>query len=438
MLYYIESFLIIIFEVFCCKIFYETFGDKRIHKIYINLIQMFLMCLFFCLLTYVLWPHFLVRQLVYILIFPLIMYWYIKISYRKSLVLFLLYQGLMLLTDYITLFIISYLFAENGVLPEDHIAEGHLITLLGKVILFLFILIIRKYFRKKDAEMLTDSEWLRFLAFPVFTIVMIIVMLYAVGFGGTSVQSNVLFAFAIGMAGINIAVFYLINDILKREMTIYENKMFQLQVKNQTAMYRSISENFDNQKKKTHEYKNQIICIESLLGKKQYDELEKYVKTIYGELNQELDLINTNNVIVNAILNTKYQEMTEKNILFVFRVNDLSDLGISDEDIVIVLSNLLNNAIEACEQCEDKRIIKLKFVKEEKIIIAVRNSFQHALHYENGEIQSTKILKPEEHGIGIKNIKRVLDKYGGSYVIQEQGNEFYFSIVIPCPFSVIN
>ena len=54
-------------------------------------------------------------------------------------------------------------------------------------------------------------------------------------------------------------------------------------------------------------------------------------------------MINTNNVIVNAILNTKYQEMTDKGIVFAFRVNDLSKIGISDEDefffsIIIPLS----------------------------------------------------------------------------------------------------
>jgi sensor histidine kinase regulating citrate/malate metabolism len=224
----------------------------------------------------------------------------------------------------------------------------------------------------------------------------------------------------------------LIDDIVERETKLHENKLFQMQVKNQSEMYRAISENFDNQKKKTHEFKNQIICIESLLGKKQYSELEKYVKGIYGELNKELDAINTNNVIVNAILNTKYQEASSKGIVFVFRVNDLSDIKIEDEDVVIILSNLLNNAIEACEKCADNKVIKLKFVKEDDmVIIAVKNTFNHQLNYENGEIKSTKLENPFEHGIGIKNIIKVIEKYSGSYVIDNNNQEFYFSIIIP-------
>ena len=51
------------------------------------------------------------------------------------------------------------------------------------------------------------------------------------------------------------------------------------------------------------------------------------------------------------------------------RINDLSKIVIEDEDLVVILANLLNNAIEACEKCEEKKTIKLKFVIEENLIV---------------------------------------------------------------------
>ena len=57
------------------------------------------------------------------------------------------------------------------------------------------------------------------------------------------------------------------------KLKIRENEVFQLKARNQTDMYRSISENFVKQRKKTHEYKNQIMCIESLIEMENYDEL---------------------------------------------------------------------------------------------------------------------------------------------------------------------
>ena len=72
----------------------------------------------------------------------------------------------------------------------------------------------------------------------------------------------------------------MINDILKCEIKIRENEVFQLKARNQTDMYSSISENFVKQRKKTHEYKNQIMCIESLIEMENYDELKDYVRRI--------------------------------------------------------------------------------------------------------------------------------------------------------------
>lgn len=425
----IQNVLLIFIEAMCCKSFFETFGKIR-HKGWINIIQVLLLLSSMCFYSYGLSEYFVLRQIAAIFVFSVFMLWHVKISLKKSFVLAILFDALLLAMDYLT-----YLIGSCLPLEKERFWQQYgivLVYLLGKAALFLLILIIRKLFGKKSMEMMLDSEWLKFLFFPIFTMVTIFAMVAIFGFVQTVEQANLLAVIAFGMVGMNILVFYLLNDIVKREAQIHENKVLQIQAKNQLEMYRSISENFDNQKRKTHEYKNQISCIESLLNKKQYSKLEEYVKKIYGSLNNEPDAINTNNVIVNAILNTKYQEAEAKGIVFVFRVNDLSELKIKDEDVVTILANLLNNAIEACETCEDKKIIKFKFIKEDDmIIIAVKNTFNFDIVYENGEIKSTKTSSTEEHGAGIKNVLKIIEKYGGSYVIEDKDKEFYFSVIIP-------
>lgn len=427
----IQSVLLIFIEMICCKIFYETFGEVR-HKGWINAMQFVLLlgCVYF--LSYGFSDHFVIRQTLGILVFSVFMLWHVRISLKKSFVLAVLFDALLLAMDSLAFLIMGWLSLDMKISDQQHAIASVLAYLLVKVILFFLILVIRKKFAKKSMETMVDTEWLRFLFFPIFTIVAISVMLSVFEYVQTIEQANLLAVIAFGMVGMNIVVFYLINDIVEREIKMHENKIFQIQAKNQLEMYRSISENFDNQKRKTHEYKNQISCIESLLDKKQYAKLVEYVKKINGSLNSEPDAINTNNVIVNAILNTKYQEADAKGIVFVFRVNDLSGLKIKDEDVVTVLSNLLNNAIEACESCTDKKVIKFKFVKEDdRMIIAVKNTFNNNVVYKNGEIKSTKTMGIDEHGVGIKNVLKIIEKYGGSYVIEHKKKEFYFSIIIP-------
>ncbi len=427
----VQNVLLIFIETMCCKSFYETFGEVR-HRGWINAIQVLLLLGSMCLYSYGFSEHFVVKQIVGIFVFSVFMFWYVKISLKKSFVLAILFDALLLAMDSLAYLVNGWLSLGRDMPKKQYEIGAILAYLLVKVILFFLILIIRKRFGKKSMEMMQDTEWLRFLFFPVFTIAAISAMLSVFEYVQTVEQANLLAVIAFGMVGMNIVVFYLINDILEREMIMHENRIFQIQTKNQLEMYKSISENFDNQKRKTHEYKNQIACIESLLDKKLYAKLEEYVKKIYGSLNSGPDAINTNNVIINAILNTKYQEADAKGIVFVFRVNDLSKLKVSDEDVVIILSNLLNNAIEACEECKDKKVIKLKFVKEaDRVIIAVKNTFNYDVIYENGEIKSTKTSNADEHGVGIKNILKVIEKYDGSYVIENENKEFYFSIIIP-------
>lgn len=426
-----QSVLLIFIEIMCCKIFYETFGKVR-YKGWINVIQFILLLGSVCLLAFGFLENFVIRQIANILTLSAFMLWHVKISLKKSFALAVLFDAFLLAMDYLVYLIIDWLALDSNLSEQLYGSGAVLAYLLVKVILFFFILVIRKQFGKKSIEMMLDTEWLRLLFFPVFTIAVIYAMLSVFEHVQTVEQANLLAVIAFGMVGMNIVVFYLINDIVEREMKLHENKVFQIQAKNQLEMYKSISENFDNQKRKTHEYKNQISCIESLLEKKQYSKLEEYVKKIYGSMNNEPDAINTNNVIVNAILNTKYHEAEEKGIVFVFRVNDLSELKMKDEDVVTILSNLLNNAIEACELCENNKVIKFKFIQEDDmIIIAVKNTFNYDVIYENGEIKSTKTSSVDEHGVGIKNIIKTIEKYAGSYVIEDKNKEFFFSIIIP-------
>lgn len=144
----------------------------------------------------------------------------------------------------------------------------------------LCILLLKKHFGKKSTETLSDKIWGRFLFFPVFTIITIIAMIMTFQYTKNEVQANVLYSISLGLAVMNIFVYFLINDIVTTEAKLHEKEILGLQFKNQIDMYRSISENYEIQKKKSHEFKNHILCIESLLKDHEYDKASKYVRNI--------------------------------------------------------------------------------------------------------------------------------------------------------------
>lgn len=234
-----------------------------------------------------------------------------------------------------------------------------------------------------------------------------------------------------GLVIMNILVFGLLNDALKRESKLADYKVVQERGKNDTEMYQSMINNYNEQRKMVHEFKNHMECIASLFQHGEYDRLNSYIMQIQNNMNNVHDLMDTNNKLVNVILNSKYLEACEKNILLVVKANDLSELAIEDQDLVIILSNLLNNAIEACEKSENK-VIKLKIIKERKwLIISTTNSYEQEPVRIAGKYITSKLENTQYHGIGIENIKDVIEKYNGTSAIKAENNIFQFSILLP-------
>ena len=432
MLNYVQGIVLTALEIICCKIFFESFGKKRYESSLRNCFIIFSTIISCYLIVLTFYNKFIIKQILVIVAIALFMSAYVKVKLIKAIVLSLLFQGLLLSIDYLTFWVNISLFKSIADINKSYLIDASMIVVMAKLVLFMTVVIIRKKTGDKTADVLSNADFLRFMFFPISTIFTIIALIDTSGNGANQRQNDVFLAISLCLACMNILLFYLINDILKREIRVRESDIFRLRAKNQTDTYRSISENFVKQRRRTHEYKNQILCIESLINTENYAELKNYIKNISGHLSTELDYIKTNNVIVDAILNSKYRETLEKGIIFIFKLNDLSTIGIEDEDIVVILSNLLSNAIEACEKYSGKKVIKLKFIKEgDDIIISVKNTYNGELEIRDGEIQSSKLTDNDEHGIGIKNIIDVIEKYQGSYTIQNDKEEFYFSIMLP-------
>ena len=135
------------------------------------------------------------------------------------------------------------------------------------------------------------------------------------------------------------------------------------------------------------------------------------------------------------VLNRKYQDAQEKGIVMALLINDLSGLTISEEDLVILLVNLLDNAIEACEKLAENRVIQFKMVMEEKeLVLSVRNPVKEAVRIRDRRIATGKSDK-SRHGIGLSNVDTVIRKYDGTSVLKCDNGWFYFAAMIPCPGS---
>lgn len=81
----------------------------------------------------------------------------------------------------------------------------------------------------------------------------------------------------------------------------------------------------------------------------------------------------------------------KKGIAMVMKIGDLSSLNLEEEDIVTLLVNLLDNAIEACDRLKDNKIIQFKMILEEgQLILSVRNPVEEAVEIKEKTVLTTK------------------------------------------------
>lgn len=315
---------------------------------------------------------------------------------------------------------------------ETSETEEFLIILLAKLVLFFIIMLMDKIFRHNMTGYMKGTDWLIFLIIPIISLITVPAYQKNIRIVAGTELERLLAVSAWGLVFINILMFYWMQHIGIHEYLLREKALLETETRNQLQMYQAISEKMQQQRKISHEYENHLTCIQALCEAKKYDELETYLEEIRGKAVQNINYIDTGHSIVNAVLNAKYQEAVQKNILVVWKVNDLSNLAVSSSDLVILLSNLLGNALEACEKCGQERCIHIKcFYEEEELILSVRNTYDGRLNILNGEIYTTKTEEKESHGFGLKNVMQVIEKNHGYYTVGHTETEFWVSIVIP-------
>lgn len=324
------------------------------------------------------------------------------------------------------------LFKEISEQGQPEILQAQ-ILLVEMIIEFMLVFIGKKYKGKLKETMniLEKREWTGIFVVSLFSLAII-----AVSTKESGMQENNYMDLIVALLGISIAFMYLAIVQLfvgsaKRQKHILENEAILNRVKNETMLYHAITENVEKQSRRIHEFNNRMTAIKSMLDQGKIEELKQYVDTIEEKSKEYPQIFNTKNAIVDAIMTAKYEEMVNNNILLVHKFSELEEVKIADDDLVILLSNLLNNAIEACMKAE-KRTVKVKFVVDDKdVVLSVTNTIGSKPSEIEGELISTKNNEMGEHGIGLKNVREIVEKYHGSYSVNYDEEWFFVAILIP-------
>lgn len=299
-------------------------------------------------------------------------------------------------------------------------------------LLFLIMIIgLSLIFNKDDYKQIGATDFLKFSLFPIISISLFIVFSHYVNGKVVNEEEIDVYAYlSLVFLIANIYMYWLIKVDFESKIAFEKREMLSTHADELSKLYKEIIDEHKEIASIEHEYKNQMSLIASMVSAKKYDDLESYLNKkelsiIYS------DVVNIGNPIASAIFNAKYTEAVRKGIQVRFDLDNITNLALSDSEIVIILSNLFNNAIEACSDCKNEKNISIKMkLINDTFFIDFTNTFNNEYLGNSFEFNTTKTDK-KRHGFGLHNIRHIVESNDGQMDALFEGNRFSVRIIIP-------
>lgn len=300
-------------------------------------------------------------------------------------------------------------------------------TTISRLMLLLLVYLLKKI-RQKTKRKLMWNQWL-FLTF-VFpaTGIANVIMIFA-NLQSNSDLSPATFAYIVFLILANIAILFLIQIMERQAQKDQQMILMKQQMSIQTESIQSLEKSYREQRKSTHEFLHQIQTIGGLLEQGNLEATKSYITKIQNTHSNRIFAVNSHHPILDAILNQKYQLAGEFGIEMRFQVNDLSAVDIETDALVVLFSNLLENAIEACQKTLNEKTIICSILATDLLYISIRNT-TIPVEIIDGKIKTTKPHQ-EEHGYGLPSVFQILDNLNAEYAINYQDGWFQFVAEIP-------
>lgn len=278
----------------------------------------------------------------------------------------------------------------------------------------------------KNDYSLSNKEWIMFIMMPCVTWIAVTLLTKATIIA-PEITRYALFATLI-VAAINIIIYYFMLQINRDTKARTELSFLRIQYENVKNNADSMKSLYESTYSLKHDLKEHFLAIETMARKGKTDEIAEYAERVMKKsLDSVQNTVFTDNDIFNAVINTRLELCRQKGIKPVINVSNAAIEHIRAEDIAVIFGNLLDNAVEAAERTESKFVSLEVMMQGSYVAINVENSFDP--NFSDGGLKTTKSNK-NEHGFGIKNVKKAVEEYDGMIDFCSEGNLFSCDVLL--------
>lgn len=234
-----------------------------------------------------------------------------------------------------------------------------------------------------------------------------------------------LFIFLLGLG-----IFILLEVTLRTYQKNYKVSTSRFQENLMQHQYEEIKNIYLNMRGWRHDYHNHLQAIKAHLALNQLEQVQSYLLNLEKDLDRIDTYVKSGNLMIDAILNSKVSLAEKHNINVTCKASVPEEIIITEIDLCVILGNLLDNAIESCSKLQKKQCFIRIYITllKKQLYISIQNSAKDDLNFEEKNYISTK---RGDHGLGMKRVKAVVDKYNGFLNLQNEPGIFASEVTIP-------
>ncbi len=335
---------------------------------------------------------------------------------KRDRVVFLAVFSLMLfLADIVSAFAMSWIYENISFLPKDSFVLRLLQFEMPYLIMLTVVLLISLFIRRKS-EHIEFRYWMMLLTVPAISLVTLTVFQYALeSLPENRAMHTYIYISAAGLLFITVLVFALFSKLQNQLTIVRDNQTMKMQMDLQRRSIEKMENAYNRTRELRHDLKNHLRALSGMLKQGDTQAAADYLKTMQQDIEDATYFAVTGNTAVDAILNEKLLDAQKQRTNLRFEAADLKNTRAKPMDLCIILSNALDNALEACQKIpdEEERYITLKFHEDaDFLVISVVNPVAKAPEARGNTFRSDKKDR-ENHGMGLRSIRNTAAKYDG-------------------------
>lgn len=239
---------------------------------------------------------------------------------------------------------------------------------------------------------------------------------------------------SVGFLTVNFIMLFLYDQLQKLLSKEYESELLRQKIQIYSNQINIILQSQENLKILRHDIKHHLNELKILANKNNNEEIKSYINQMEEYIQNPEEYIFSQNPEIDSVLNYMLQKANEELSTVVSDVKIPEDMNHSF-DIIVLLGNLMENAIEAARQTEKKYLNVRLSVQKGIMIIRIQNSYSQSLQLETGltgennTFFTTKADK-DKHGLGLKSVRKIVDAYHGEMEITTQEDLFTVKVIL--------